>query len=52
MIYSCINAGFIDRFGLNLKGLSRLKKYLKQKTNKYVDSTVKEMTGFFETRVE
>ena len=36
VIYSCINAGFIERFGLNLKGLPRLKKYLKQKTNKYV----------------
>ena len=36
VIYSCINASFIDRFGLNLKGLPGLKKYLKQKTNKYV----------------
>ena len=36
VIYSCINSGFIDRFGLNLKGLPRLKKYLKQKTSKYV----------------
>ena len=36
VIYSCINTGFVDRFGLNLKGLHRLKKYLKQKTSKYV----------------
>ena len=36
VIYSCIKARFIDRFGLNLNGLPRLKKYLKQKTNKHV----------------
>ena len=36
MIYSCIHANFIDRLGLNLNGLPRLKKYLKQKINKYV----------------
>ena len=31
VIYSCINAGLIDRFGLKLKGLPHLKKHLKQK---------------------
>ena len=36
VMYSCINTGFIDRFGLILKGLPRLERYLKQKTNKYV----------------
>ena len=39
-INSCINTGFIDRFGLNLKGLPYFKKYLKkypkQKTSKCV----------------
>ena len=36
VIFSCINSSFIDRFGLNLKGLPRLKKFLKQQTNKYI----------------
>ena len=35
VIYSYINASFLDRFRLNLNELPRLKKYFKQKTNKY-----------------
>ena len=36
VIYSCINADFIDRFGINLNALPRLKKYLKHISSKYV----------------
>ena len=36
VIYSCINAGFIDRYGKNLKGLVHLQKFLKLETNKFV----------------
>ena len=36
VIYSCINASYINRYGLKLNRLPKLKKYLKQKTNKYV----------------
>ena len=36
VIYSCINADFIDRFGINLNGLPRLKKFLKNQASKYV----------------
>ena len=36
VIYSCINADFIDRFGINLNRLPRLKKFLKNQASKYV----------------
>ena len=36
VVYSCINSRFIDVYGLELKGLSRLKKFLKQQTSTYV----------------
>ena len=34
--FSCINADFIERFGVNLKGLPRLKKFLKFQASKYI----------------
>ena len=36
VIYSCLNSRFIDNYGVNLKGLPRLHKYLKQQTQLYV----------------
>ena len=36
VIYSCINSRFIDVYGLDLKSLPRLRKFLKQQTSKYV----------------
>ena len=36
VVYSCINARFIDEFGKNLKNLPRLHKHLKQVTQHYV----------------
>ena len=32
VVYSCLNSRFIDEYGVNLKGLPRLHKYLKQQT--------------------
>ena len=32
VVYSCLNSRFIDNYGVNLKGLARLHKYLKQQT--------------------
>ena len=36
VIYSCLNAHFIDKFGKDLKHLPRLTRYLKQETHRYV----------------
>ena len=36
VIFSYINADFIERFGVNLKELPRLKKFLKIQASKYV----------------
>ena len=36
VIYSCLNSRFIDNYGVNLKGLPRFHKYLKQQTLLYV----------------
>ena len=36
VVYSCLNSRFIDEYGVNLKGLPRLHKYLKQQTQLYV----------------
>ena len=36
VIFSCINADFIERFGINLNTLPRLKKFLKHVASKYV----------------
>ena len=45
VIYSCLNARFIDLYGLNLKGLPRLHKYLKQQTQLYVAKKSKTFTA-------
>ena len=36
IVYSCLNSRFIDNYGVNLKGLPRLHKYLKQQMQLYV----------------
>ena len=36
VVYSCLNSRFINNYGVNLKGLPRLHKYLKQQTQLYV----------------
>ena len=40
-IYSCLNSRFIDNYGVNLKGLPRLHKYIKQQTQLYVATKFK-----------
>ena len=41
-----MNARFIDLYGLNLKGLPRLHKYLKQQTQLYVAKKSKTFTAY------
>ena len=36
VVYSCINSRFFDVQSLDLKGLPRLQKFLKQQTSKYI----------------
>ena len=41
VIYSWLNSRFIDNYGVNLKGLPRLHKYLKQQMQIYVATKTK-----------
>lgn len=44
VIYSCINAYFIDKFGKNLREYPRLTRYLKRQTHTYVTKKSKVFT--------
>ena len=36
VVFSCVNAYFVDKYGITINGLPRLKKYLKNETSGYV----------------
>ena len=52
VIYSCLNSRFIDNYGVNLIGLPRLHKYLKQQTQLYAATKRDRYDPFFSSRKE